>query len=147
MLERILIALDGSEHSLRAASEGSEIAKRFDAELHLLTVTKPLKLTPSVRDYFESEDLVGEFAYVLDPMTDDIMSRARAIAEQCGVKKIKTAVREGKPARSIVDYAKGNRVELIVLGSRGLGEVESTLLGSVSHKVSLLSGMSVLIVK
>ncbi len=147
MFERILIALDGSEHSLHAAAQGAEVAKRFDAELHLLTVTKPIKLSPKVRDYFESEHLKGEFTYVLDPMTDDIMSRARAVAEGCGVTRIKTAVREGKPARSIVDYAKGNKIGLLVLGSRGQGEMESMLLGSVSHKVSMLSGMSVMIVK
>lgn len=147
MFEKVLVALDGSEHSLQAAQKAAEIASRFSAELHLLTVTKPLKLSSEVRDYFESEDLVGEFTYVLDPMTDEIMDRARTIAEEHGISRTTTATREGKPARSIVDYAKGNKVDLIVVGSRGLGEVEATLLGSVSHKVSMLAGCNVMIVK
>lgn len=147
MFSKVLVALDGSEHSLLAAERAAEVAKCFDSELHLLTVTKPLKLNAQVRDYFESEDLVGEFTYVLDPMTDEIIKRARAIAQERGVSRARTATREGKPARSIVDYAKGNKVDLIVIGSRGLGEVESMLLGSVSHKVSMLAGCTVMIVK
>jgi nucleotide-binding universal stress UspA family protein len=147
MFSKVMVALDGSEHSLKAAEHAAEVAKRFGAALHLLTVTKPLKLDDSVRSYFESEDLIGEFTYVLDPMTDEIIHKARDIATDAGVGEVRTATREGKPARSIVDYAKGNKVDLIVLGSRGLGEVEAMLLGSVSHKVSMLAGCTVMIVK
>ena len=60
---------------------------------------------------------------------------------------IKTAVREGKPAWTIVDYAKNNKIDLIMLGSRGVGEIEATLLGSVSQKVSLLADCTVMIVR
>ena len=55
--------------------------------------------------------------------------------------------REGKTARTIVDYAKGNRMDLLVLGGRGRGEVESLLLGSVSTKVSMLAHCKVMLVK
>lgn len=147
MFSTILVALDGSDHSLKAAQRAAELARLSGAALHLLTVTKPLKLDDSVRSYFESEDLIGEFTYVLDPMTDEIIQKARDIAEKQGLGSVRTATREGKPARSIVDYAKGNKVDLIVLGSRGLGEVEAMLLGSVSHKVSMLAGCAVMIVK
>ena len=60
---------------------------------------------------------------------------------------MRTIFREGKPARSIVEYARGASIDAIVMGSRGLSEFESALLGSVSHKVASLAGCTVMIVK
>ena len=80
-------------------------------------------------------------------MTKAIIGEAEEMAKRVGVKTVKTAVREGKPARSLVDYAKAKHCDLIVVGSRGIGEMEAMLLGSVSQKVSLLSSCSVLIVR
>jgi nucleotide-binding universal stress UspA family protein len=60
-------------------------------------------------------------------------------AEARGIKRIKTIFREGKPARTIVAYAKSARIDAIIMGSRGLSEFESALLGSVSHKVASLA--------
>ncbi len=147
MYERILVALDGSEHSARAAQAAAEIAAKFGSELHLLTVVRPVKASAELRSYLESEKVMGESHYVLDAMTDAIIEGARDTATAAGVTRIRTATREGKTARTICDYAKGNRVDLIVLGSRGRGEVEALLLGSVSTKVSMLAHCKVMLVK
>jgi len=80
-------------------------------------------------------------------MTNAIVSEANEIASDAGIRNIKTAVREGKPARTIIDYAKNNKIDLIMVGSRGVGEIEATLLGSVSQKVSLLADCTVMIVR
>ena len=147
MFNKVLAALDGSEHSASVAQAAAETASKFGSELHLLTVARRVDAAPDVRPYLESEQIMGESYYVLDPMTDRILDEARDVAEGLGVKTVKRATREGKTARTIVDYAKGNRIDLIVLGSRGRGEVESLLLGSVSTKVSMLSHCKVMIVK
>ncbi|HSS65494.1 MAG TPA: universal stress protein [Gammaproteobacteria bacterium] len=147
MYRKILVGLDGSTHSLRAATTGIRLASQFDAELHLLTVTRPFKVTPELRRYLEAENLLGEPKYVLDEMTNAITSKAKALADEANLKKVKTEVREGRPARTIVDYAKSSGVDLIVLGSRGAGESETLLLGSVSQKVSMLSECTVMIVR
>jgi nucleotide-binding universal stress UspA family protein len=145
--KRILVGLDGSSHGLRTAETAAVLAARFGAELHLLTVTKPHEVSPEVQDYLEAENLLGEPSYALDEQTQTMVAKAKAIAEQNKVRTIQTVVREGKPVGILVDYAKDHKMDLLVVGSRGVGELEAALLGSVSQKVSQLARCSVLIVR
>jgi nucleotide-binding universal stress UspA family protein len=147
VFKRILVGLDGTSHGLRTAAAAAGLAGRFGAELHVLTVAKPHEVTPAVQDYLEAENLLGEPSYVLDEETQTIVDKAKALAEQNKVRKIRTVVREGRPAVVLVDYAKDHQMDLLVVGSRGLGALEAALLGSVSQKVSQLAGCSVLIVR
>ena len=147
MYKRILVGLDGSSHGLRAAETGAELAAWFGAELHLLTVTRSQEVSPEVQSFLEAENLLGEPRYVLDDETQTIVDKAKAIADQNKVQKIHTVVREGRPAGVLVDYAKNHKMDLLVVGSRGVGALEAALLGSVSQKVSQLAGCSVLIVR
>lgn len=147
MYKKILVGLDGSKHGLDATRAACVLAQKFDSEVHLLTVTRPYQVTPELRRFLEAENLLGEPKYVMDEMTNRIIAEAKALAESSGLRSVKTLVREGKPARTLVDYAKVNQVDLIVVGSRGVGEIESALLGSVSQKVSLLSDCTVMIVR
>lgn len=147
MFKRILVGLDGSQQALRAAELASGLATQFGSELHLVTVTKPYKVSPALRRYLEAENLLGEPKYVLSEMTKNIISEAKDVAGRAGVKKLQTEVKEGKPARSLVEYAKNHEVDLVVVGSRGLGEPEALLLGSVSQKVSLLAECPCLIAR
>jgi nucleotide-binding universal stress UspA family protein len=147
LYKKILVGLDGSSHGLEATNAAVELAKTFNAELHLLTVTRPFKVSPKLRRYLEAENLLGEPKYVMDDMTNSIVTDAKDIASDAGIKNVKTVVREGKPARTLLDYAKDNGIDLVVVGSRGVGELDSALLGSVSQKVSLLSDCTVMIVR
>ena len=147
MHKRILVGLDGSKHGIEAAQAGIEMAKTSGAELHLLTVTRPYKVSAKLRQFLEAENLLGEPKYVMDEMTSSIVSGAEELAIQAGVQKVYTVIREGKPARTLLDYAKGNGIDLIIVGARGVGELEAALLGSVSQKVSMLSPCTVMIVR
>lgn len=147
MFKKILVGLDGSAHSLRAADTATRLARQLGSELHILTVTRPFKVTPKLRQYLEAENLLGEPKYVLDEMTNEIINEAKSVAEKAQLKKVVSEVREGRPARTIVEYAKINGIDLIVLGARGAGETDSALLGSVSQKVSILSECTVMIVR
>lgn len=147
MYKKILAATDGSNHGLEAATKAIEMAKQFGAELYLLTVTRPYKVSSELRRFLQAENLMGEPKYVLDEMTERIVGEAKELAARAQLKKVKSEVLEGKPARTIVDYIRDNDIDLAIVGSRGVGEVESALLGSVSQKVSLLAGCSVLIVR
>ena len=147
MYQRILAGLDGSGHGLQAAQKAIELAKLTGAELHLVTITRPYKVSPDLRRYLEAENLLGEPKYVMDEMTEAIVKEAEGLAKSAGITKVKADVREGKPARTLIDYAKSERCDLIVVGSRGIGELEAALLGSVSQKVCMLSSCSVMIVR
>lgn len=147
MYKKILAGLDGSKHGLGAARAAVELARSFGAELHLLTVTRPYNVSPKLRQFLEAENILGEPKYVMDEMTNGIVSEAKDVATKAGLKDVKAVVREGKPARTLLGYAKENDIDLIVVGSRGVGELEAALLGSVSQKISMLSGCTVMVVR
>ena len=147
MFKRILVAIDGSAHSMKAAAAAIELARTYDTDLTFLHVTTKLNLPDQLRDYLRGEQLAGQDLLAIDDATRRVVSDISARAETEGVRKVKTIFREGKPARTIVAYAKSARIDTIVMGSRGLSELESALLGSVSHKVASLADCTVMIVK
>lgn len=147
MFKNILCAMDGSEHSLRAAGQASALAACFKAPLTFLTVTKEIRVTDEVRRYLQMEQLAGEPQYVLDEYAQAIMRQAQATAGEAGVAQVETLIRVGQPARTIVHVAEQIGADTIVMGSRGLGDIEGLLLGSVSHKVASLARCTCITVK
>jgi nucleotide-binding universal stress UspA family protein len=148
MFKRILLAVDGSEHALRAADAACDLAARLGARLVVLTVAKSVgRMSTAARDYIQAEHLAGAPSYVLTDIARNVLADAESRARAKGLAGVKTVVREGNPARRIVEYAKEHDVDLIVLGSRGLGDLEGLFLGSVSHKVNTLAHCTVLTVK
>ncbi len=147
MFKKILCALDGSEHARKAAAVACDLAAKNGAEVTFLTVTKKVQLNDQVRRYMALENITGEPQYVLDIMTQEIMAHAKAMAKDSGLAKVTADIQEGKPARTIVSRAKRDGSDLIVMGRRGLGDVEGALLGSVSHKVANLADCTVMTVR
>lgn len=145
MFKKILIPVDGSEPAMRALKLGADIAARYDAELSVLCVYRhhgPLESSLSMvraSDPTPPDKALSEFAR-------EVVAAAAAELETIGV-TARTVVKRGHPARTIVSYARENGIDLIVLGSRGLGDVEGFLLGSVSHKVTSLAECPCLTVK
>jgi nucleotide-binding universal stress UspA family protein len=74
------------------------------------------------------------------------MKGAKAQAEQSGAKRVQTSIASGDPSNAILQAAKEKNADLVVLGTRGLGQVQGMLLGSVSRKVSNLLPGNCLIV-
>jgi len=147
MFKKIICAVDGSAHALKAAEIASDLAGKYGAELTFLTISKELRVTEEVRRFMQVEHLTGSPQYVLDEMTDRVLAEAKEKAKAHGIKKLKTEVKTGNPARAIVSYAKKVAADAIVMGSRGMGDIEGLLLGSVSHKVSILSECTCITVK
>ena len=147
MFKNIICAVDGSDHALQAAEMASDLAEKYGAKLTFLTVAKELKVTEEVKRFMQVEHLTGSPQYVIDEMTDRVLGEAREIAKKHGLKNAKTEVKTGHPARAIVAYAEKAGADVIVMGSRGLGDLEGLLLGSVSHKVAILSKCTCITVK
>ncbi|SMF07243.1 Nucleotide-binding universal stress protein, UspA family [Tistlia consotensis] len=147
MFERILCCVDGSQHALRAAETACALAAKFGGQLTILTVAKELKPSESVKRFMALEQLSGEPQYVLDEYTEEIVNKARDVAEASGLQGVKAEVRTGNPARTIVEFAERHKADCIVLGSRGIGDIGGVLLGSVSFKVNSLAKCTVVTVK
>ena len=87
--------------------------------------------------------LDGNWAETEKVISDKIKGRA----QKAGVQNVRGAVGEGQPAAQILEIAAREGCDAIVLGSRGLGDARSLLLGSVSHKVAHLADATCIIVK
>ena len=147
MFGNIVCAVDGSKHALKAARLASQLAIAGGATLTFLIVTKRLKLTEEVEHYLEVENLgTSEPQYVLDEFTKNVLDQARVVAKEVGA-EAKSEITAGQPARTIVDFAARSNCDAIVLGSRGHGDSEGGLLGSVSHKVTSMAKCTVVTVR
>lgn len=71
----------------------------------------------------------------LQKVGEGIIAAAEKEAKDKGVKEFQSRVIQGDPAEEIINFAREKGVDMIMLGSRGLGQVKGMLLGSVSNKV------------
>ena len=134
---KILAALDESSQAQAALAEAVRIAKRDGAELHILSVA------PNVGAV---EDVPENFVEKMTRGAARVAEKAKELAAGAGV-TVKTVVEQGlSPAGNIVAYAKENGVGLIVLGHKGMSNIEKFLLGSVAQNVAMHAPCSVLIV-
>lgn len=147
MLKKILVAIDGSQPSQRALDMGAQIAEKFDAVLVLIYVIRDMQLPESLRQMAEVELVQESRLTTLQKIGQTILGEAATRAKKQGVKDVRNEVRPGDPAGAILRYVAENGVDLIIMGSRGLGEMESMLLGSVSRKVSNLAKVGCLTVR
>ncbi|MGH6905470.1 MAG: universal stress protein [Geminicoccaceae bacterium] len=89
-------------------------------------------------------DLARQFR---EAMGNRLMTRARKHARDKRVRTVQTLLEDGDPASTILRVAKGLQVDMIFLGSRGLGDIKGLLMGSVSHKVMQLAECTCVSVK
>ena len=137
-MNKIMVAVDGSQTSRKALEFASELAVKFDAHLHLLHVAHPLHQDKTL--------VLGGAAITVHASPDElekagrkVIDAARQLAERSGVTAITTESVPGDPASQIVEIASRQAVDTIVLGNRGLGGLAGLMLGSVSHKVNQLA--------
>ncbi|MCL6610654.1 MAG: universal stress protein [Peptococcaceae bacterium] len=145
MYKKILVPLDGSLRAKVAAEHAMELAKSMDSEVLFLHVIPALP--PYVNKY--SDRLGGAYQQIHDELQatgEEIMEQAKTEFEKYGV-KMEVKVIWGNPAMEICREAKEGRFDLVVMGSRGLGEIKGYLMGSVSNRVVRHASCPVLIVR
>ena len=128
-MEKILVGVDGSEHSKRALVEAIKIGKKFEAEITVVNVFYPTPTPPA-----------HEFSH-------KILEDAKVILENEKVKYDLVSVTDTNPSKVIINMAKEGKFDLVVVGSRGEGAAHALFLGSHSDKISHESQVNVLIVK
>jgi len=140
-MKRILVAIDGSDPSLKAARMAADIALRFGAQLTLVHVVPKLLLPPDVYGLTLAEVEKEHRAYA-----EKLLQKAVSFLAEPGVDTTSTIL-YGSPAESIAEEAAGADVGMVVVGSRGHGAVARMFLGSVSDRIVHISPKPVLVVR
>jgi nucleotide-binding universal stress UspA family protein len=137
MFDRILIAVDGSPYSEPAVSSAVEIATKFNSQAFVLHVREHDRGRAGAFPMETPQD-------ALELVTDTVKTLRAAGITASG--DVHGAV-AGYAAKDIVDTAKTQGVDLIVMGSRGLSDIAGLFVGSVTHKVLQLAHVPVLVVR
>jgi len=139
MFKNILIGVDGSVHSLKAAKMAGELARCMGANLWVIACFEPIPV-------HLGQPYMDEAIKVSICDAEQTMHAALAeIGEIPG--DLKTEVIEGPPAAAILSVAEVREVDLILMGTRGPGRLSSLLLGSQSQKVVAQANCPVLLVR
>ncbi len=146
-LDRILVAVDGSENAGRAVHLAIEFARHFGSTMIVLSVYKHTSQMESSLSLVRTRTVPTPPDEVMHDLAEEAVEWAAQRFAEAGVEEVETMIRRGPPARTIVQTAKQQDVDAIVLGTRGLGDVEGFFLGSVSHKVNALADCTCITVR
>jgi nucleotide-binding universal stress UspA family protein len=138
MFRKILHANDGSERAFEAFALALQIAKKDNAELHMV----------SVEESGHMPQLIGQGTERADTPAVrflNVLQRARSMAE--GAERFHTHVLTGHPVRDIVKLATELKVDLIVVGSSGHSTLYDRMIGSRAQKILHHAPCPVLVVK
>lgn len=148
MFKKILVPVDGSEHAFKTLDLACDLAKKYDASLYILHVVQERMIPESVRDFAEAEHMEEPPRWVYEQVLGkQILGQSEERAKSKGVKPVRATIHEGNPSKVIVDAANAEGVDAIVMGSRGLSDLQGLVMGSVAHKVAQLADCTVITVK
>ena len=147
MIKKILVATDASAASNRAVSMAAYMAACHEAELLILHVIRDMQLPTLLKKSPELEEFANKREDILRQVAETILHEAEARARKDGATRVQTAIGSGDPASSIIGFTKRRNIDIIVVGTRGLGKVKELLLGSVSRKITNKAEANCLIVR
>ena len=133
-IDRILVAVDGSEHAMRGAQIACSLAKAYGADLEVVHVVGISKLAPfgfSAGEAFDYDRLADNLRVYGEQIVDEVVQMASDLGVAAG-----TSIVAGDPATRIAERATRVGADIICVGRRGLGNVAGLLLGSVSHSIA-----------
>jgi nucleotide-binding universal stress UspA family protein len=135
MFKHIMVAIDGSPYSQQALPTVIEVARKFQSDvlvLHVCEHDRGRAVVYSNESPAQATQLVGNAVRLISMAGITAEGRLNDVAA-------------GHVAKSIVETASINNVDLIVMGSRGLSDVQGMLLGSVTHQVIKMANIPVLV--
>jgi nucleotide-binding universal stress UspA family protein len=137
MFNRVLVAIDDSEYSRLVIPTAIEVARKFQSDVFVLHVAE------------HDRGHAPVFSTETPAEATRLVANAVKALREAGVKAEGEVhdVAAGHVAKNIVETAASLRSDLIVMGSRGLSDVQGLLLGSVTHKVMQLAPVAVLVAR
>ena len=138
-LKKILVPVDGSAYSMRAAGYAAELAKSMNSEILLIHCHKSFPVVLG-EPYFQKaiNKIMKKSNTLLDPYRKMMHDAGVAFADR---------ILEGPAAGAICEVAKIEKIDMIVMGCRGRSDLEGLLLGSCTHRVLSTAACPVLVIK
>ena len=147
MIKKILVATDASPASNRAVSFAARLAVQHESELLILNVIRDMQLPDALRNEPDFESFFDSRDELMRQAADGILKEARQLARMQGVKAVQTAIGSGDPATSLAGFARRRKIDLIVVGTRGMSKVKASWMGSVSRKLLDLTEINCLVIR
>ncbi|KAF0816003.1 MULTISPECIES: universal stress protein [unclassified Cytobacillus] len=139
MFKKILMAADGSDHSIRAAAKAVQLAEQNpDSEVTVVY---------AVDGQTSKEDILHHFdKSIVDQVRKKRLEPIESLLKEKDI-LYEIKILQGEPGPAIVEFANKGDYDVAVVGSRGLNTLQEMVLGSVSHKIAKRVKAPVLIVK
>ena len=139
MFENILLAVDGSDHSMKAAKLAGDLARLSGGKLRVLTAYEEV---PSYLGEPNLSQVIVKRTENAEEILDEAFEQIGDVPGGC-----EQEILSGDPAGSILRVVDTFNIDLIVMGTRGQGDIKSLLLGSQSHKVVSAAPCPVMLVR
>ena len=170
MVRRVLVAVDGTSASDTALEIACALADNYEAALGLLSVNRPGEISDaelaaaqtegvissessftsvfdaySVNSLGEEANRMGKASLLASILADGIVARAKAFSSEKPFKAIKTFTASGDPAKAILECARQNAADIVIMGHDQKGRVEALFHRSVADEVQRNANCPVLI--
>ena len=140
MFKNIMVAFDGSDLAEKALRMGEEMALQNNAKLHVFHVNV---VSASLGAQAQSSEALKD---MLDTAGEKVRAKAQEMLADSAC-NYEIIVHSGPaPAKLLMDYATHNDIDLMIMGSRGLGTMKQYF-GSVAHSVLNVTHIPTLIIK
>ncbi len=139
MFKNILLGVDGSEHALRAAKIAGDLARQLGSDVWVAACFDP------VPAYLGEPNLQQAVNLRLQQAEEVLVPAIEIIGEIPG--SLRKEVLEGPPAEALLGVAQARNIDLIIMGTRGHGQLAGLLLGSQSQKVVSHAACPVMLIR
>lgn len=147
LAKKILVAIDGSPQSDKAAEEAVRLAagnpSKFPSTIYAMLIL-PNSPNPTFADFLPKGPVTQSKQW--DELRERVFYVIEKDAREMGI-PLEVRIAYGDPTEELVDFAKKEAIDVIVIGSSGKGFLSRSLMGSVSYKVVKNAPCSVYIVK
>lgn len=135
---RILLPVDFTEHSDRAAVHALRLARQNDATIHLVHV---VNISDDIMPLVSSMEFERKAVKKAESELRDFAAKRLQ-----GYEKVTTQVLSGVPYREILGYMKSTKCDLVVMGSYGKGSMDRLLMGSTTERILRRATCPVLVI-
>lgn len=139
MFKNILVAVDGSEHALKAAEVAGDLARNLKTNLRMITIYDPI---PNYLGEPNLQNIIDQRLEQAERIISEAQQRVGSVPGEFVTEKL-----EGPVAEAVLAVISALSIDLVVMGTRGLGRLGQLLIGSQSQKVVANAPCPVLLVR